>query len=446
MGLAQQDLRCRALNFLRSAQLLATIPVYRLEMRLIRMFQRDFLAGFASAGILALAGLGGVLAAQQPAGAAQGAQVPATQSTPAQTPAPVSTAPTLSVDARLVNIPVVVHDKKGALIQNLTKDNFVLQVDGHPQTIRYFNIDKDLPLTLGLLVDTSLSQRDVIDDERTASSAFLDDMLKQAADKAFVVQFARQTDLLQDVTNSKPKLQAALKQLDSPSFGGSGGSGSSGGGSSQDSDSGSSSNGGYGGHRGGGTTLYDALFLSSDEIMSKQKGRKALVILSDGVDSGSKETLASSIEAAQRADTIVYAIYFKGREGGGNNQSNQRGGFPGGGRGGGIGFPGGGGYPGGRGGGQGRPQGTQANRTDGKKILQRMADETGGRLFEVSKKDTVASIYTQIGDELRAQYRLAFTPDKETASDGYHQIDLTLTKSSPKDLFIQTRDGYYTGN
>jgi VWFA-related protein len=205
---------------------------------------------------------------------------------------------------------------------------------------------------------------------------------------------------------------------------------------------------GSGRGRRAGTTLYDALFLSSDELMGKQTGRKAVVILSDGVDNGSKESLASSIEAAQRADTIVYAIYFKGRETAGyQNPSNQGGGFPG--RRGGMGYPGGGypggggGYPGGRGG--SRPTDTSSH-VDGKKILQRMADETGGRLFEVSKKDTFASIYKQIGEELRAQYRLGYTPDEKTASDGYHQIDLSLTKSSPKDLFIQTRDGYYTGN
>ena len=159
-----------------------------------------------------------LLSAQQPATASAGKTTPA-----AGDKAPASTAPTLSVDARLVNIPVVVHDKHGALVQNLTKDNFVLQVDDHPQTIRYFNLDTDLPLTLGLLVDTSRSQRNVIDDERTASSAFLDDMLNGPADrdKAFVVQFARQTDLLQDVTSSKPKLQEGLKQLSTPDSGGS---------------------------------------------------------------------------------------------------------------------------------------------------------------------------------------------------------------------------------
>ena len=184
--------------------------------------------------------------------------------------------------------------------------------------------------------------------------------------------------------------------------------------------------------------------------MKKQTGRKAVVILSDGVDRGSKESLVESIEAAQRTDTIVYAIYFKGTDQGGYQRQDgggrHGGGYPGGGRGGG--WPGGGGgYPGGGGGGrggQGRPGGGAS--VDGKKILERMADETGGRLFEVSKKQTVADIYKQIGEELRAQYRLAFTPDKDTAAAGYHRIDLSLTKSSPKDLYIQTRDGYYTGD
>jgi VWFA-related protein len=394
-----------------------------------------------------VAGPGRLAAAQQPSQAPIGS--PTAQAQPAGDAKPNSTAPTISVDARLVNIPVVVRDKKGALVQNLTKDNFILQVDSRVQTIRYFNIDKDLPITLGLLVDVSQSQRDAIDDERAASSSFLDNMLTGPADrdKAFVVQFAHQTDLLQDVTSSRPKLQAALKQLDSPSFGSS--SGSSSGGNDPDQNSGNGGRGG--GRRGGGTTLYDALFLSSDEIMAKQKGRKAVVILSDGVDNGSKETLASSIEAAQRADTIVYAIYFKGREGGGGGNQNQSpggrgGGFPGG-RGGGFpgGYPGGGGgYPGGGRGGQ-RPQGSES-RVDGKKILARMADETGGRLFEVTKRETVADIYKEIGDELRATYRLGYSPDDKTASEGYHQIDLSLTKSSPKDLIIQTRDGYYTGN
>ena len=357
------------------------------------------------------------------------------QSTSNQTPA--STAPTIAVDARLVNLPVVVRDKKGALVQNLTKDDFTLQVDGHPQTIRYFDIDKNLPLTLGLLVDTSFSQRDVIDEERTASSAFLEQMLTTPKDQAFVIQFARQVELLQDLTSSRPKLQASLKEIDTPSRS-----------SGDPNDAGTDSEGRR--IRTGGTALYDATFLASDELMSKQKGRKALIVLSDGVDNGSKETLTKALEAAQRADTVIYAIYFKGKENqgssgfpshGGGYPGGRGGGYPGGGYPGG-GYPGGrgGGYPGG-GGGRGGGGGNQSH-IDGRKVLQQMADETGGRLFEVSKKQNVAQIYTQIAEELRAQYRLGYTPDQTTAADGYHQIELTTHR---KDLIVQTRDGYYTG-
>src|SRR5580692_1522279 len=125
--------------------------------------------------------------------------IAAQQKTSSPDQSPSTTAPTIAVDARLVNLPVVVRDKKGALIQNLTKDDFVLQVDGKPQTIRYFDKDTNLPLTLGLLVDTSLSQRDVIDEERAASSTFLDLMLTTPKDKAFIMQFAAETELLQDL-------------------------------------------------------------------------------------------------------------------------------------------------------------------------------------------------------------------------------------------------------
>jgi hypothetical protein len=373
-------------------------------------------------------------------------------STPEQTPA--STAPTIAVDARLVNLPVVVRDKKGALIQNLTKDDFVLQVDGKPQTIRYFDKDTNLPLTLGLLVDTSLSQREVIDEERTASSTFLDQMLTTPKDRAFVMQFAAETELLQDLTSSRPLLQAALKEIATPS---------------KDSGSSDDSSAPRRPRGGGGTVLYDALFLASDELMSKQTGRKALIILSDGGDRGSRENLAKSIEAAQRADTIIYAIYFKGEQphqdfprNRGGNPGGGGGGYPGGGYpGGGYpggGYPGGGypggGYPGGGYPGGGYPGGgngggnnggnypTGSGHIDGKKNLERMAQETGGRFFEVKKNQNVAQIYNQIAEELRAQYRLGYTPAQDAASSGYHRIELTLHQ---KGLLIQTRDGYYTG-
>jgi VWFA-related protein len=184
--------------------------------------------------------------------------------------------------------------------------------------------------------------------------------------------------------------------------------------------------------------------------MSKQKGRKALVVLTDGEDRGSKERLTDAIEAAQRRDTIIYAIYFKGEQqrqpSGGNGGGGRRGGigFPGGGGGG---YPGGGGgYPGGGGGRRGGgPGGQPQQHEDGKKILERMTQETGGRMFEVSKKQTFANIFTEIGQELRSQYRLGYIPDADTAAEGYHKIDLAFTSSDKKKFTIQTRDGYYTG-
>jgi VWFA-related protein len=343
--------------------------------------------------------------------------------------APQSSAPaaremaTITVNAKLVNLPVVVRDKKGALVQNLTRSEFALSVDGHPETIRYFDKDNDLPLTLGLLVDTSGSVRSALDDERTASEAFLDQMMTAPADRtpdqAFLIQFAHETELLQDLTSSRPRLHQALDQVGTTSPDESRNDQNTNGGNS-----GYGRNGRRGGHHAGGTTLYDAIFLASDSLMQKQHGRKALVVLTDGEDRGSMETLARAIAAAQRAETVVYAIRFKGEQ---HGYGGHHGGF--GGRGGG--FPGGG-------------QRGGENRPDGKKVLEQITGETGGRTFEVSGKQTFATIYAQIAEELRSQYRLGYTPDAATAAGGFHRVELTVPKD--KKLIVQTRDGYYTAN
>jgi VWFA-related protein len=402
-------------------------------------------------------------------------------------PAPAETpVTTLNVTTRLVVVPVTIRDSKEHLIRDLKKEDFSLTVDGKPQAIRYFDQADDVPLTVGLLVDVSGSMRNNLDAERTASSAFLDGMLQPGRDAAFVVQFGHNADLLADVTGSIPKLQAGLQKIEAddsggrPSFGGNNGGGNNGGngngGSNDPNDTSGNNNGGNGrrgrggnngggGNAGGGTVLYDSVFLSSDEVLKKApaakvsatavagapataQARKAIVLLTDGDDRGSKENLTEAIEAAQRNDVTIYAIYYKGQEGGGNNNYNngggggRRGGFGipgmGGGRGGGFPGGGGGGYPGGGGGG-GNNGGR--SRVDGKKILERMADETGGRVFEVTKKETLPDIYKMIAEELRSQYRLGFTPVNN--DEGYHKLVVVLPKQ-PK-LILQNRDGYYTG-
>jgi VWFA-related protein len=338
-------------------------------------------------------------------------------------------APPITVHVKVVNVLATVRDKKGAIVRNLSQDDFELKEDDRPQKIRYFAHETDLPLTLGLLVDTSLSQRRVLGQERDASATFLDQVLRVDKDQAFVIHFDREVELLQDLTSSRQKLQAALGLLqvpdrsdqergDSPDSGQGGQRGGPGG-------------RGRGGYGGGGTTLYDAVYLASNDITAKQGGRKALIVLSDGVDRGSKKTLASAIEAAQRADTLVYSILFSSEEqgyggggGGGYGHHGMGGGMGGGGR-------HGGGYP--------RPQ---ESRPDGKKILEKLSKDTGGRFFEASKKHPLDETFSQIQEELRNQYSLGYTPDPPDAGIGYHKITLTTKK---KDLIVQARDGYYSG-
>ena len=338
-------------------------------------------------------------------------------------PARSQQGPPITLDVNAVNLLVTVRDKHGDIVRNLTKDDFALEQDGKPQTITYFAKESDLPLTLGLLVDTSMSQRRVLDQERAASRTFLEQVLRVDKDKAFVIQFDREVTLLQDLTSSRQKLQAAIDQIAAPQF--SQGSSSGGGGGS----SGGSGGGGRGSHGrgGGGTLLYDAVFLASDELMKKQPGRKAVVILTDGVDHGSKETLAEAIATAQRADTLVYCILFADKEGYGN--------------GGGFGGPHMGGGMGGRGGrGGGNPPRTEESHPDGKKVLKQMSEASGGRFFEVSKKEPIDKIYDAIDEELRYQYSLGYTPVKADTPVGYHKLHLTVKQ---KDAIVQTRDGFY---
>jgi VWFA-related protein len=279
-----------------------------------------------------------------------------------------------------------------------------------------------------------MSERDNLDKERAASRTFLDQMITRPTDRAFVIHFDREVELLRDLTSDHAKLERAVSEIDAQSAVE---AVPSGGGNDQDQQQ---------NHRHGaraGTLLYDAIFLACDEVAKKQTGRKAIVVLTDGEDHGSQETLNSAIESCQRAETVVYTMYYGGHEDHDydNNNMGRRGGMGGGYPGGG--YPGrypGGGYPGGYPGGGGS-RSPRDNKPDGKKILERIANETGGRYFQISKKDTVDDAYASIAEELRTQFILGYTPPKDQSS-GYHNIHLT-TKN--KDQQVQTRAGYYSG-
>jgi VWFA-related protein len=246
--------------------------------------------------------------------------------------------------------------------------------------------------------------------------------------------------LLQDVTRSPLQMQDSLNKLNAPRRedpnGGNRGGGAPGGGGGYPG-GGRGGHGRHGGGAGAGTLLYDAIFLAADEMMQKQKGRKAVVVLTDGVDHGSKMSLEEAIESAQRADTMVYSIYFAGQEGGGGWQ--RQGGMGGGHHGGwGGGWPGGGGvgWPGGGGGYPG-----SGDSSAGKKVLERLSRETGGQMFVVSKKEPIGQIYAQIQDELRNQYNLGYTPDG--AADRTSDYRHITVSTKQKDLKVQAREGYY---
>jgi VWFA-related protein len=331
---------------------------------------------------------------------------------------------TFSADVKVVNVLATVRDKQGQIVRDLTKDDFLLDEDGHPQTIGYFSRETDLPLTLGLLVDTSGSERRMIPDERRASIRFLEQVMRPDKDKAFVIHFDFEVELLVDLTNSREKLEKALNELDTPQLQrqqqGGGGNYPGGGYPS----------GGQGGQRGGrgrggGTDLYDAVYLAGDDdtLMRKLRGRKALILLSDGVDTGSKETLGSAIESAQRADTLVYSILFEDPNGYGNTNM---GGF--------------GGPRMGRRGGMGRSPYPTMNRPDGKKILEQISKETGGRFFEVSRKWPLDKVFEAIEEDLRNQYSLGYTSDQQGTDRGYRRIHLATKQ---KGMVVQTREGYY---
>jgi len=208
---------------------------------------------------------------------------------------------TLKVQVNEVILPVTVRDNKGKIVPNLKIDDFILHEDGRPQTIKTFAHESNLPFRLGLLVDTSRSQENALANERTATGKFIDQMLSQPADKAFLLHFDHQVELLQDFTASQAKLHHELDGMSTSTYS------SDQAGSSNDDGSGNSN------RRRGGTQMYDAIYLAANELMLKEHGRKALILLSDGVDRGSKESLNDAIDAAEKANLTIYTVYFKVR-------------------------------------------------------------------------------------------------------------------------------------
>ena len=299
---------------------------------------------------------------------------------------PVEDAPaTIKVDVNVVNILASVRDKKGALMPHLEKQDFNILEDGKPQTIKYFTRETDLPLTIGMLVDTSGSQVNLIGIERNAASQFFSQVLGKK-DEAFLLMFGEESELLQDYTNSIRLLNEGLNQLRlSAPVGGLG----------------PGPVPTVGQQR--GTVLYDAVYLASAEKLKQEVGRKVIVVITDGVDEGSKLPIEEAIEAAQKSDAVIYSILYE-----------DRGFYSGFGR---LGFGGG-----------------------GEAALHKMSDATGGHVFRVDNRHPLDEVFKELQDEMRTQYAIGYTPTNELRDGSYRKLDVKMVN---KDLKAQARKGYY---
>jgi VWFA-related protein len=290
---------------------------------------------------------------------------------------------TIKVDVDIVNVLASVRDKKGGLIGNLTKDDFTIFEDGKQQEIRYFARETDLPLTIGLLVDVSVSQENLIQVEKQAAYSFLTSVLRKK-DMAFLISFGSEAELLQDFTSSPALLRSGLDQL--------------------------RVNASVGGLHPGpvptasqprGTILYDAVYLAATDRLKSEVGRKVIILITDGVDQGSRIKLEEAVAAAHRSDAVIYSIYYVdpsiyGRSGGFYRPSDSD--------------------------------------------LKKMSEETGGRVFKVDRKHTLPEIFAQLQEEMRTQYALGYTPQNPDKDGSFRRIEI---KTKGKDQKVQARRGYY---
>jgi Ca-activated chloride channel homolog len=273
---------------------------------------------------------------------------------------------TLRINVDLVNLFFTVSDSKGQLITNLKKEDFQVEEDGKKQEISRFSTEVTLPLTLAILVDSSLSVEPILGLEKQTALEFLQEVLRKE-DLSLVMEFNRSVSLLQDFTSQVRMLEKALEGI----------------------------------RIGSGTSIHDAIFLAADEKLKHEAGRKAIIVISDGADTTSKLKLNDALEAAQRADVIIYAI------------SNRAGGA----------F-----Y-------------SQYERDDG--TLKKYAEATGGKAFFPSKPQDLKKAFDSIQAELRSQYSLAYISTNQAHDGKYRTISVSIPRQ--KELKIRVRKGYYAG-
>ena len=281
----------------------------------------------------------------------------------------------ISAQVSLVSLFATVRDKNKGIVSNLTQNDFKVYQDNEEQKIAFFSKEVTLPVTLGLLIDTSGSERYRLPAEQDAANRFLERVMKKG-DMAMVISFDLDVDLLADFTDDKHIIERAINKAQVNAVGGSG-----------------VVTPGTIPSQTGGTHFYDAVYLACAEKLGPEAGRKALIIITDAQDEGSKVRLEEAVEAAQRSDTVVHVLWV--HEGG-------------------------------------------YGRFD---VAKKLAEETGGRAIEVSNEKKLEQAFDQISEELRSQYQIGYYYPADKPKDGsFRKIKVDVTN---KDLKVLARKGFY---
>jgi VWFA-related protein len=282
----------------------------------------------------------------------------------------------IRVQVNIVNLFATVRDKHKAIVTGLTKDDFEVYEDGQPQEITYFSAESNLPITVGMLIDTSGSEYNMLSAEKEAGSRFLARVLRKG-DLAMVMTFDTDVDLLADFTDDRGLLNRAINraQINVPVGG-------------------IIVQGPLPTSGSGGTNFYDAVYLASHDKLSGEAGRKAIVVLTDAEDTGSKLRLEDAVEAAQRTDTVVHILLVAAD---GGDQS----------------------------------------------VAKRLTDDTGGRMIVVRNEKNLEQAFDQISEELRSQYTVGYTPTNKKHDGSYRKIKVEMKN---KDYSVLARRGYYAPN
>jgi VWFA-related protein len=291
---------------------------------------------------------------------------------------PQGQGPVIKSSVNLVNVFVTVRDKSKRIVGDLKKEDFQLQEDGQEQKIAFFSKEVSLPITLALMLDTSGSEQDMLGAIQAAGSQFLDRVLRKG-DEALVMSFDTDVDMLSDFTDDRAQLDRAIRRARINTPGGGMIAGNP---------------GPIGNQQTPGTTLYDAIYLASGEKLNTEAGRKAIVIVTDAQDEGSKVRIEEAIESAQRTDSVIHILLVADRRFGGGNGG----------------------------------------------VAKRLADETGGRMISVNSEKKLKEAFDEISDELRSQYTLGYYPSNAARDGKFRKIKV---ETSNHDNKVLARKGYY---